>query len=95
MSSHDHDVNLFSQALSHISESLSFPHYVPIYNCTLTHYFIPSLRANVQCTLYFDSDWPSYTALSKQLDPEQSGSLAYLQSIQTSSHNDFHDCHKQ
>ena len=80
-----HDI-IFLQALSHISN----------WNLFIRHTFHPSLRANVQFVHYF-------LIVTGLLLPRwennnctrSSGSLAYLQPIQPSSHNDFHDCIKQ
>ncbi len=79
-----HDI-IFLQALNHISN----------WNLFIRHTFHPSLRANVQFVHYILiviglllTRWENYCT-------RRSGSLAYLQPIQPSSHNDFHDCIKQ
>ena len=79
-----HDI-IFLQALNHISN----------WNLFIRHTFHPSLRANVQFVHYILiviglllTRWENYCT-------RRSGSLAYLQPIQPSSHNDFHDCTKQ
>ena len=79
-----HDI-IFLQALNHISN----------WNLFIRHTFHPSLRANVHFVHYILivvglllTRWENYCT-------RRSGSLAYLQPIQPSSHNDFHDCTKQ